>query len=124
MYCLGGCGRLLRDPKSRKRRYGPECAEKLGLMDPPAPRFARRDGGDCEGRGDLLGEDHMAIVYVTARGDRYHRAPNCEYLTSGQDGGAVLNYTLHPWEPVNLSEVPAGKTPCKCLGVTPEGTTP
>lgn len=56
MPCLGGCGRLLWDPKSRKRGYGPDCAERLGIIEPPGPRFSRRDGGDCEGQTDLLEE--------------------------------------------------------------------
>ncbi|WP_425437464.1 DUF6011 domain-containing protein [Nonomuraea indica] len=59
MYCLGGCGRLLWDPKSRKRRYGRECAEKLGIIDPGLPRFSRRDGGDCDGQTDLFGDDQQ-----------------------------------------------------------------
>lgn len=54
MYCLGGCGKLLWDPKSRKRRYGQECAKELGIIDPSSPRFSRRDGGDCDGQTDLL----------------------------------------------------------------------
>ncbi|WP_371825721.1 DUF6011 domain-containing protein [Nonomuraea turcica] len=55
VHCLG-CGRLLWDPKSRKRRRGRECAEKAGIIDPPSPRIARRDRGDCEGQTDLLKE--------------------------------------------------------------------
>lgn len=56
MLCLGGCGRFLTAPESRARGYGPECAEKLGIIDPPCPRFSRRDGGDCPGQGNLLEE--------------------------------------------------------------------
>lgn len=55
VFCLG-CGRLLWDPKSRKRRRGKECAEKAGLLEPASPRFSRRDGGDCDGQQDLLEE--------------------------------------------------------------------
>lgn len=53
MYCLGGCGRLLWDSESRKRRYGRDCAEKLGIIAPASPRFSRRDGGECDGQEDL-----------------------------------------------------------------------
>ncbi|MEO3869354.1 DUF6011 domain-containing protein [Nonomuraea sp. B12E4] len=53
MLCLGGCGRYLWDPRSRERGYGPDCAAKLGIVVPSSPRFSRRDGGDCEGQGDL-----------------------------------------------------------------------
>ncbi len=53
MLCLGGCGKYLWDPKSRKRRYGDECAKRLGIVDPSLPRFSRRDGGDCAGQTDL-----------------------------------------------------------------------
>ena len=56
MYCLGNCGKLLWDPRSRKRRYGPECAAKLGIVDPAPSRFSWRDGGDCPGQTDLLEE--------------------------------------------------------------------
>ncbi|WP_226900501.1 DUF6011 domain-containing protein [Nonomuraea phyllanthi] len=54
MYCLARCGKLLWDPKSRELGYGPECAAKLGIITPHSPRFSRRDGGDCEGQGDLF----------------------------------------------------------------------
>lgn len=57
MYCLAGCGKRLTDPRSRELGYGPDCAEKLGITAPSSPRIARRDGGDCEGQGDLLEED-------------------------------------------------------------------
>ncbi|MEV6036014.1 DUF6011 domain-containing protein [Nonomuraea sp. NPDC052116] len=56
MLCLGGCGRHLTAPESRRRGFGPECAEKLGIIPPSSPRFRRRDGGDCDGQGDLLAE--------------------------------------------------------------------
>ncbi|MFI7125967.1 DUF6011 domain-containing protein [Nonomuraea sp. NPDC050153] len=56
MLCLGGSGRLLWDPKSRALGYGPDCAEKLGIIHPSSPRFSRRDGGDCPGQVDLLEE--------------------------------------------------------------------
>jgi hypothetical protein len=56
MYCLGGCGKLLWDPKFRKLRYGRECAERLGIIVPSLPRISRRDGGDCDGQTDLLEE--------------------------------------------------------------------
>lgn len=54
MYCLGRCGKKLWDPKSRQLGYGRDCAEKLGIIAPSSPGFSRRDGGDCEGQGDLL----------------------------------------------------------------------
>jgi hypothetical protein len=57
MLCLGNCGRLLTASESRQRGYGPECAEKLGIVTPPQPRFSRRDGGDCEGQVDLFDDD-------------------------------------------------------------------
>jgi hypothetical protein len=56
MYCLANCGKLLWDPESRKRGYGPDCAERLGLIGPPSPRISRRDGGDCDGQTNLLEE--------------------------------------------------------------------
>ncbi|MEV0994634.1 DUF6011 domain-containing protein [Nonomuraea sp. NPDC050202] len=56
MLCLGNCGRLLTAPESRQRGYGPECAEKLGIVTPRPSRFSRRDGGDCDGQTDLLEE--------------------------------------------------------------------
>lgn len=56
VHCLG-CGRLLWDPKSRKRKRGRECAEKAGLVEPASPRIRRRDGGDCDGQTDLLQEE-------------------------------------------------------------------
>ena len=61
VHCLG-CGRLLWDPKSRKRRRGKECAEKAGLLDPPDPRFSRRDGGDCPGQTELLEEAQLMEI--------------------------------------------------------------
>jgi len=54
MYCLGNCGKRLWDPKSRELGYGPDCAEKLGIVIPSSPRFSRREGGDCEGQTSLL----------------------------------------------------------------------
>ena len=54
MYCLGGCGHLLWDPKYRELGYGRDCAERLGIIVPTAPRFSRRDGGDCEGQTSLI----------------------------------------------------------------------
>ena len=54
MYCLGGCGHLLWDLKARELGYGRECAERLGITRPLSPRIRRRDGGDCDGQGDLL----------------------------------------------------------------------
>jgi hypothetical protein len=56
MYCLGGCGKLLWDPKYRSLGYGRECAERLGIITPASPRISRRDGGDCDGQQDLLEE--------------------------------------------------------------------
>lgn len=35
------CGRVLKNPRSVRRGYGPECAEKLGITD-KAPRKRRR----------------------------------------------------------------------------------
>ncbi|MEU6725525.1 DUF6011 domain-containing protein [Nonomuraea wenchangensis] len=54
MKCRGRCGKRLTDPESRKLGYGPDCAERLGIIVPSSPRFARRDGGDCDGQTDLL----------------------------------------------------------------------
>lgn len=56
MYCLGRCGKRLWDPESRALGYGPDCAERLGIITPSSPRFSRRAGGDCPGQTDLLGE--------------------------------------------------------------------
>ena len=56
MLCLGNCGRYLTAPDSRRRGFGPECAEKLGIVTPPRSRFSKRDGGDCDGQTDLLEE--------------------------------------------------------------------
>lgn len=54
MLCLGGCGKYLWDPKSRELGYGPDCAEKLGIIPPPSPHFTKKAGGDCEGQIDLF----------------------------------------------------------------------
>ncbi len=54
MLCLGGCGKFLWDPKYRELGYGRDCAERLGIIVPTAPRFSRRDGGDCEGQTSLI----------------------------------------------------------------------
>lgn len=119
MLCLGGCGKLLWDPKARKLRYGRDCAEKLGIAVPPSPHASRRPGGYCEGQTNLL-EDTMAKVWVTGAGDRYHTTRNCLGLESGQAGGEAQGYELR--EPVemdlNVAEA-AGKTACgTCGGAT------
>lgn len=57
MYCLGNCGKLLWDPKSRKLGYGRDCAEKLGIIPPAPPHFTKKAGGDCEGQTSLI-EDY------------------------------------------------------------------
>ncbi|MET8985868.1 DUF6221 family protein [Nonomuraea wenchangensis] len=54
MKCRGRCGKRLTDPVSRRLGYGPDCAERLGIITPSSPRFSRREGGDCEGQTDLL----------------------------------------------------------------------
>ncbi|RSN12829.1 hypothetical protein DMB42_11670 [Nonomuraea sp. WAC 01424] len=61
----------------------------------------------------------MTHVWVTGEGDCYHSSPDCIGLTSGQEGGAVQNYTLHPPVRMELSKALAKrKKPCGTCGGT------
>lgn len=52
------CHRPLKDPQSLLRRYGRDCAEKLGLVGPKRVRLARvRYWAEIDGQADLLNED-------------------------------------------------------------------
>ncbi|GAA4962097.1 hypothetical protein HD597_002011 [Nonomuraea thailandensis] len=55
----------------------------------------------------------MITVYVTAQGDKYHSAPDCIGLTSGQEGGEVQDYNLNPIVPKDLEEAAKKWKPCK-----------
>ncbi|MFN2636845.1 MAG: DUF6011 domain-containing protein [Gemmatimonadaceae bacterium] len=56
----GACPRVLTDPVSVARGFGPCCAKRLGLLTAAGSRVrlgSVRAGGDVEGQGDLLGEE-------------------------------------------------------------------
>ncbi|MDF5751841.1 hypothetical protein [Spongiactinospora sp. TRM90649] len=58
----------------------------------------------------------MAEVYVTAKGDKYHKTENCWGLIAGQKSGEG-RYDLQPIEPKELGDAIAnGWTACGTCG--------
>ncbi|MGW4663208.1 DUF6011 domain-containing protein [Streptosporangium sandarakinum] len=48
-----GCPKLLTDPVSIARGYGPECAKRRGITTPAPARIPSRDGGHVPGQTTL-----------------------------------------------------------------------
>ncbi|WP_282700059.1 hypothetical protein [Streptomyces sp. CC219B] len=57
-------------------------------------------------------------VYITARGDRYHAAPDCGHITGPQNTARTMGWTVHPAEEVTRAEAKnRGKSePCPTCG--------
>jgi hypothetical protein len=58
------------------------------------------------------------IVYITARGDRYHASPDCSGITGAQKAAVTMGYEVFEPEEVTIAEAhQRGKgVPCPTCG--------
>ncbi|QMU69666.1 hypothetical protein [Streptacidiphilus sp. P02-A3a] len=60
------------------------------------------------------------IVFVTARGTRYHASRHCFRLVNAQRAAKARGLNVSEPVPVPLAELSAGRKPCDCTLVEPD----